>query len=118
MRIHHPITGQTTEVDDASYDLVYKIRGWEPAAEPPTAEELAEVTEVAKTQTIQDVLDSVGDDPDLAAAALEAETAGKNRKTLVAALTQIATPPTSPDPHPASDANPADADTTTEENQA
>jgi hypothetical protein len=85
MRITHPETGQSATVTDRQYDLVWRFTGWlpddptAPAAEP-------------ENSTIDEVLAAVGDDPALAAAALDAEQAGKNRKTLIAALERITTP--------------------------
>ena len=55
-------------------------------------EPAAETEELGK---IKDVLAEVGDDPEKAAAALEAEKAGQNRPTLVAKLEEIATTPQS-----------------------
>lgn len=46
-------------------------------------------TSGSKSATVDEVLAAVGDDQEKAAAALAEETAGKNRKTLVEALTAI-----------------------------
>ena len=55
-----------------------------------------DVGEQPKAGTVEEILASVGDDPAKAAAALEAEKAGKNRKTLVEPLTAIV----EANPHP------------------
>jgi hypothetical protein len=57
--------------------------GWEPVEEGVHVPSLAD-------GTVTQVLDAVGDDPVRAAAALEAERAGKRRTTLVERLSEIA----------------------------
>jgi hypothetical protein len=85
MRLSHPDLDPATvvESDDADYIGVLRLRGWE---EAPALPALPDVS----AASIKDVLAEVGDDPDLAAAALEEERAGKARKSLIAQLEQIA----------------------------
>lgn len=59
--------------------------GWEPVDSEVTVPTLAD-------GTVDEVLAAVGDDPVKAAAALDAERSGKNRKTLIEALAAIADP--------------------------
>jgi hypothetical protein len=99
-------------------EAVAEMPGWEPVGEPADdplqmqadleAEneaarrqelidaQLARVTDAAKAaaggdgRTVDEVLADVGDDPDAARAALDAERAGRNRVSLVKKLTEIA----------------------------
>ncbi len=91
MRIFHPVTGQTAEVDDDAFTFVFLNRGWEPA---PTDDGVPDEDLVVPHQPDQELtakatLDAVGDDPKVAAAVLEAELAGKARKSLIAALERV-----------------------------
>ena len=69
---------------DESQVAAYERTRWTKADEAPAA---------AAEETVDEVLARVGDDPEAAAAALEAEQArSKPRTTLVTALQRIATP--------------------------
>lgn len=70
--------GETVEVPDNLGALLVEQEYWK--GTKPTDD------------TVDGVLKSVGDDPDLARAALEAERANKNRSTLVSALEKIINP--------------------------
>lgn len=105
VRMHNPQTGAYAEVP-ADAVAHHERLGWTPEGEPRSyteavAEQAArddeaalaaqEVALAAETETVADVLTRVGDDPDLARAALDAEQASdKPRKTLVDRLTTIA----------------------------
>lgn len=89
MRIYHPETQQSAEVDEDAFRLVYQVRGWVDASTVVPDDAPEAIAAHATSLTVSDALDEVGDDPVLAAAALETERAGRNRKTLVSALEQI-----------------------------
>jgi hypothetical protein len=84
MRLTHPNLDPSTivESDDEDYTSVLQRHGWVEAPALPALPELA-------AATVKDILAEVGDDPDLAAAAIEEERAGKNRKSLIRQLEQI-----------------------------
>lgn len=105
VRVHNETTGGYAEVSADAVDH-WKRLGWQPVSEPrdyqaalaeqatredEAADAVAEVAEVTPQETVAEVLDRVGDDPDLARAALDAEQASdKPRSTLVDRLTKIA----------------------------
>lgn len=79
----HPDSGGTQRLPNNSDALTgARDAGWVTAAEA-TAVELEGLT-------VAEVLESVGDDPEKAAAALAAERDGKNRSSLIRALQAIA----------------------------
>lgn len=65
--------------------LIRNNRGWRPVDSSDLAPPVDDLN-------IREVLDHVGNDPALAAAALDVEKAGKNRSTLIDKLTAIANP--------------------------
>jgi hypothetical protein len=72
------LDGETVEVEEAALSI-YTDRGWVLADSGPVK--------------VDDVLSQVGDDPERARLALEAERSGdKPRKSLVTALERIASP--------------------------
>lgn len=82
VEVHHPTTGQTAKVPRGF--LPYSLeRGWKV--------EKSDVIE-DDDRTVSDVLNSVGDDPVKARAALAVEQAGKQRTTLIDQLVSIANP--------------------------
>lgn len=91
MRIVHPdLPGQSAEVTERQFELVWAKRGW------TEADELPDLT----GKSIKQVVEAVGDDQAAAVAALTAERAQRRepRKGLVEALTPIAFPDQTPDP--------------------
>lgn len=81
MKIVHPaLPGQSADVTDEQFAVVWEPLGWQAAPEVPDTSDL----------TVQAVLDDVGQDPAKAAAALAVEQAGRNRTTLVDQLQRIA----------------------------
>jgi hypothetical protein len=98
MRIHYPAEPSVlpAEIADEHWaDSPLRRNGWE-IAPPETAEDAAGQLNDAGidlTENVAGVLEQVGDNPALAAAALVAEQAGLNRTTLVDALTKIAAAP-------------------------
>ena len=103
VRVINPETGDVGEVP-ATGLMHWTARGWEVATdevrEPTLADHPVPVItdkdspgegepEPPKATRVGDILAEVGDDPEKAAAALEAEVAGKARTTLVAALEAI-----------------------------
>jgi hypothetical protein len=106
MRIYHPELDIDAHVDPEAFPT-YALRGWVDADAPPPPPAVP-AAETQAEMTRDQILESVGDNPLFAAAALEAEQAGKNRKTLVAALERIIGPhetdpgtPTEAQPNPA-----------------
>lgn len=84
MRLTHPDLGATiVESDDVDYIGLLRQRGW---AEAPVLPDLPDLA----AATVKEILAQVGDDPELAAAALEQERAGKARKGLLTQLEEIA----------------------------
>lgn len=83
-RVQHPVaTDMITDVPDDKLQS-WLDQGWlEVDAE-------GKLLKAAKPPSIKDVLAEVGDDPEKAAAALEAEQAGSARPTLVEKLQGIA----------------------------
>lgn len=77
-----PIPGEAVQPDDLKR-LVRK--GFLKEAEAPAQKG----ADSAKEPTVPEILEGVGDDKEKAAAALEQEKAGKNRKTLVEPLEAI-----------------------------
>ncbi len=102
---HPDIPGQVASIPTLALPT-WQALGWEPCGEsltPTQAQDAAVEAEqapavVVADLTVPEVLEKVGDDPELAAAALEAELAADNpRTTLVAGLTQKAGQPGDPE---------------------
>lgn len=108
VRVRHPDVADEAEVPAGALDA-YAARGWEPISEPRSYSRLQDeetiraqqqVThqataraeaEQAAGDTVEQVLDRVGEDPALAAEALRAENEkAQPRVTLVARLERIA----------------------------
>lgn len=81
----HRRTGRLVESDDVAR---YDNPRWQQVAGGTTTNAPAPQPDLeVPTGTVADVLEWVGDDPDRANAALEAEEAGKRRKGILDALT-------------------------------
>lgn len=90
MLMHHPnLPGRPpVEIGVDQFRDVWRHREWEEYVPP---EEVAALAEEQAQQTVKDVLTDVGDDPDAARRALDAENASPApRVTLTAQLERIA----------------------------
>jgi hypothetical protein len=102
--MRNPANGSVAEIPADAADA-HEARGWEPLTDARTygqaqqerADFEAEALEAAQAAaeavdqggTVAEVLADVGDDPDKAQAALEAEQAGKQRVSLMNALSKV-----------------------------